>query len=85
MTTTSDAARLLGSMTSERKAQTSRENGRLGGRPKMNGRKYYYCSACGSIWYVDEDDSQPKFYGDVRRTPDSIVEIAEDKNCGCNE
>jgi hypothetical protein len=31
-------AKDIGSMTSEAKAKASRENGRLGGRPKLSGR-----------------------------------------------
>ena len=33
-----EAARVLGSRTSPRKAQTSRENGKLGGRPRKSPR-----------------------------------------------
>jgi len=35
ITTTSEAARILGSMTSEAKAAAARENGRKGGRPRL--------------------------------------------------
>lgn len=36
--TISQAAAILGSRTSKRKAASSRENGKLGGRPKGNAR-----------------------------------------------
>lgn len=52
MTHFTEAARLLGSITSEKKAAASRENGRKGGRPRKEPRHKATAQNHGGQWYV---------------------------------
>lgn len=51
---------------------------------RETGRKLYYCSAVGHLWYYD-DDGTPLFYCNLGDATDAEAESAEDKYCGCND
>ena len=47
--------------------------------------QYYYCSACGSVYYID-DDNESHFIAWVADDNKSLCELEVSiKNCGCNQ
>lgn len=47
--------------------------------------QYYFCPACGCVWYYGQD-GEPKLYSDDLRTVSAeIAENLTERVCGCNE
>ena len=65
-----------------RNSTTNRDNMIVEDKPMET--KYFYCKACGSIWYEDADGNH-LFFAWVQDAPAEIVEAAEEKYCGCND
>jgi hypothetical protein len=46
---------------------------------------YYYCTACGSVWFIDEKTGEHLYYDDVDNVSDQIFASMIEKYCGCND